>query len=135
MFALSQLNPRKETNCCQCCCLHLRAFSLIGSLLMSRCCVGTESPQIAEAYLVDASYNPLCSSDVWALGLVMLEVVGGHKPEQHLDVLTRQDYLEELDGAWRDPYGPEAAPGQHRHLLYLRELLTEPGKPDYADQV
>ncbi|KAL3148099.1 Suppressor of Sensor Kinase (SLN1) [Trebouxia sp. C0009 RCD-2024] len=98
------------------------------------CCVGTESPQVAKAYLVDAQYKPLFSSDVWALGLVMLEVVGGRKPQQHLDVLSRQDYLEEVDGEWVDPYDPDEAPGKHRHLTYLRDLLTEPGKPDYADQ-
>ncbi|KAL3140831.1 Suppressor of Sensor Kinase (SLN1) [Trebouxia sp. C0010 RCD-2024] len=98
------------------------------------CCVGTESPQVAKAYLVDARYKPLFSSDVWALGLVMLEVVGGRKPQQHLDVLSRQDYLEEVDGEWMDPYDPNEAPGKHRHLTYLRDLLSDPGKPDYADR-
>ena len=84
---------------------------------------------------MDARYKPLFSSDVWALGLVMLEVVGGRRPQQHLDVLSRQDYLEEVDGGWVNPYDPDEAPGKHRHLAYLSDLLTEAGKPEYADQV
>ena len=91
---------------------------------------------MAKAYLVDARYKPLFSSDVWALGLVMLEVVGGRKPQQHLDVLSSQEYLEELSDEERgDPSDPDEAPGQYHHLKYLSDKLTDAAQPDYADEV
>ena len=65
----------------------------------------------------------------------MLELVGGCKPQQHLDVLSSQDYLEEVDEGRGDPTDPEDAPGKNRLLQYLSDLLTDPGQPDYADEV
>ena len=89
-----------------------------------------ESPQLARCILKDGSYQPLCSSDVYALGQLSLEVVGGHRAQAHEDLLNSPDFLEEVRQGRPDP---TQAPAMRRHLTYLRHRLSDP--VNYADQV
>ena len=101
-------------------------------LFALRCGVGIETPQIAKGCLQDGGYEPQFSSDVYALGLLMLQTVGGRQPEEQVDLQRSTAYLTEVQAGFSDPTLVE---GQRKHLEWLRDLLVDPAKPDYADQV
>ena len=101
-------------------------------LLALRCGAGFEAPEIAKGCLQDGGYQPLPSSDVYAFGLLLLETVGGQQPEQQLELQGSPAYLTELQDGFVDPTQVE---GQRKHLEWLRDLLLDPTKPDYADLV
>ncbi|KAL0051754.1 hypothetical protein WJX82_001591 [Trebouxia sp. C0006] len=97
------------------------------------CGAGCESPEVAKGYLQDGGYEPLPSSDVYAFGLLLLATIGGQQPEQQVELQRSTAYLAELqDGFWVDSIQLE---GQRKHLEWLRDLLVDPTKPDYADLV
>ncbi|KAL0051798.1 hypothetical protein WJX82_002306 [Trebouxia sp. C0006] len=96
------------------------------------CGAGFESPQIAKGCLQDGGYEPLPSSDVHAFGVLLLETVGGQQPQQQIELQRSTAYLTELRDGFFDP---TQVPGQRKHLEWLRDLLVDPTKPDYADLV
>jgi len=97
-----------------------------------RCGAGFESPQIAKGCLQDGGYEALPSSDVYALGLLLLEIVGGQQPQQQIELQRSTAYLAELQAGFPDPTQVE---GQRKHLEWLQDLLVDPTKSDYADLV
>jgi hypothetical protein len=102
-------------------------------LLALRCGAGCEPPEVAKGCLQDGGYEPLPSSDVYAFGLLLLATIGGQQPEQQVELQRSTAYLAELqDGFWVDSTQLE---GQRKHLEWLRDLLVDPTKPDYADLV
>ena len=101
-------------------------------LLALRCGAGFESPEIAKGCQQDGGYQPLPSSDVYAFGLLLLETVGGQQPQQQIELQGSTAYLTELQDGFFDPTQVE---GQRKHLEWLRDLLVDPTKPDYAEQV
>ena len=72
-------------------------------------------------------YKPLLASDVWALGLVMLEVVGGQRPGRHNELFGSEEYRQELYREDLSVFDASDAPGHYNHLRYLSDMLTEPG--------
>ena len=84
---------------------------------------------MAWSMLEQGWYQPQYSSDIWALGLLMLEAVGGVIPGQHWDLQNTPAYLEECEGPT-----PTQQPAHRKHLQYLSNLLTTAGG-HYADQV
>ena len=105
---------------------------MVRVLLALRCKAGIESPEIAKGCLQDGGYQPQFSSDVFALGLLMLQTVGGQQPQQQIELQRSTAYLTELQDGFSDPTQAE---GQRKHLEWLRDLLVDPSKPDYAIQV
>jgi len=109
------------------------SYLRLTALLALRCGAGFESPQIAKGCLQDGGYEALPSSDVYAFGVLLLETVGGQQPQQQIELQRSTAYLAELqDGFWVDSTQLE---GQRKHLEWLRDLLVDPTKPDYADLV
>ena len=94
-----------------------------------RCCVGTEPPEKAEGMLEEGWFYPNCSSDIWALGQLMLETAGGQRPTAHTACLN-DDFLDDQAD------GKDYLSSQHIHdyYLYLQQLLGQ-GQLDYAEQV
>lgn len=78
-------------------------------------------------------YHPQHSSDIWALGLLMLEVVGGVIPDDQWDLQNSHEYLRELEEEGISVLTQQ--PAYRKHLQYLSNLITKPGQRDYADQV
>ena len=74
----------------------------------------TESPEVAKSLLEREWYNPQQCSDVWGLGLLMLEVVGGNLPDAQWQLQNSQQYLEEADAGHRMP---TRVPAQRKHLI------------------
>ena len=75
-------------------------------------------------------YVPLPAHDVWALALLMLELVGGQRPNDQCVVLRNPVYVSEAQKGVRDPLG---LPGQLSHMEYLAKHVTD--KISYADKV
>ena len=48
-----------------------------------RCAIGLESPQLATDMLLGGKYQPLFTSDMWALGQLGLRLTGRQQPEEH----------------------------------------------------
>lgn len=119
---------------CRCVCQQTRLClsQIVRVLFALRCKAGIESPEIAKGCLQDGGYQPLPSSDVYALGLLMLQTVGGQQPQQQIELQCSTAYLAELQDSFSDP---TQVAGQRKHLAWLRDLLVDPSKPDYADQV
>lgn len=101
-------------------------------LLALKCGAGFESLQIAKSCLQDGGYEPLPSSDVYAFGVLLLATVGCQQPEQQIELQRSTAYLTELQ---HDLWDPTQVPGQRKHLEWLRDLLVDPTKPDYAELV
>ena len=62
----------------------------------------------------------------------MLQMVGGQKPEQHQEILSSKQYLDELKEDDMDASDPDEAPSMYRHLKHLSDLLADPNAPDYC---
>lgn len=74
---------------------------------------GTEAPEAAKAFLDNNKYVPSSAHDMWAFGLLLLELLGGCKdPEQLLLILTNGDTLK-----------------------YAADLLSAPPGKTYQDKV
>ena len=58
--------------------------------------MNTESPEMAQSMLEQEWYQPQHSSNIWALGLLMLEVVGGIIPDEQWDLQNSDDYFKEM---------------------------------------
>ncbi len=101
-------------------------------LLALRCGVGFEPPEVAKGCLQDGGYQALPSSDVYAFGSLLLQTIGGQQPEQQIELQGSTAYLAELRDGFSDPTQVE---GRRKHLEWLRDLLVDPTKPDYADLV
>ena len=97
-----------------------------------RCGPGLETPQLAQDLLLDGEYQPLFPSDVWALGLLMLDLAGGKRPAEHIRLLYSPDYLQEVQQGSKDPRNN---PGQKANLTYLMHQVDGTSSRDYADQV
>lgn len=95
-----------------------------------RCGLGIESPQLANDMLVDGQYQPLFCSDVWAFGLLALELTGGSKPAEHTTLV--EEYLEEVR---QQGHNPTTSPCQTKLFTYLMDLAAEQPPEDYADQI
>ncbi len=65
---------------------------------------------------------PLPAFDMFALGLLMLEVVGGQRPDDHCAVLRDPVYVSEAQKGIRDPVG---LPGQRLHMEYLAKHVED----------
>lgn len=83
---------------------------------------------MAQSLLEQKWYHPRFSSDIWALGVLLLQVVGGHIPGEQFAIQDSPEYLQESDD------DPTEQPAHRRHLQYLSDLLS-PASHDYADQV
>ena len=72
-------------------------------------------------------------SDVWQLGLLLLDLTESNRPAAHLQCLHSSQFVEELRQGVQDP---RAVPGQKAQLGYLAGL-RDAGVPDsaYSDQV
>ncbi|KAL3148088.1 Serine/threonine-protein kinase stk11 [Trebouxia sp. C0009 RCD-2024] len=92
------------------------------------CAENTESPEVAQSLLEQKWYHPRFSSDIWALGVLLLQVVGGHIPGEQFAIQDSPEYLQESDD------DPTEQPAHRRHLQYLSDLLS-PASHDYADQI
>ena len=101
-------------------------------LLALRCGAGCEPPEVAKGCLQDGGYEPLPSSDVYAFGSLLLQTIGGQQPKQQVELQRSTAYVAELRDGFSDP---TQVPGQRKHLEWLRDLLVDPTKPDYADLV
>lgn len=90
--------------------------------LCCRVAFGSESPDLA-AMLIDRNfYVPLPDFDMWAVGLLILEVVGGQRPDDHCAVLRDPVYVSEAQKGSRDPIG---LPGQRQHMEYLAKHVGD----------
>lgn len=86
---------------------------------------------MAQSLLQHGRYHPQFSSDIWALGQLMLQVIGGGIPEAQWQLQNSIDYLNEVEQGYSCP---TQHPGQRKHLEYLSDLLSA-GNTDYAAQV
>ena len=83
---------------------------------------GGESPDLAAMLLDHHKYVPLPTFDMWALGLLMLELMGGQISEDHAAMLTDPVYVAEAQQGLRNPLG---LPGQRAHMDYLERHVTD----------
>jgi len=98
--------------------------------LCCRIAFGSESPDLA-AMLIDRNfYVPLPTFDMFSVGLLMLEVVGGQRPDDHCAVLRDPVYVSEAQTGIRDPIG---LPGQRLHMEYLAKHVED--KASYVKKV
>jgi len=103
---------------------------LTGLGLCCRIAFGSESPDLA-AMLIDRNfYVPLPTFDMFSVGLLMLEVVGGQRPDDHCAVLRDPVYVSEAQTGIRDPIG---LPGQRLHMEYLAKHVED--KASYVNKV
>ncbi len=103
---------------------------LTGLGLCCRIAFGSESPDLA-AMLIDRNfYVPLPTFDMFSVGLLMLEVVGGQRPDDHCAVLRDPVYVSEAQTGIRDPIG---LPGQRLHMEYLAKHVED--KASYVKKV
>ena len=93
--------------------------------------VGVDSPEIAHSLLQQGWYQSQYSSDIWALGQLMLLMVAGQPPEAQCAILDSDAYLADLNS---DPWVFAASPAQRQHYQYLSDLL-QGRTADYATQV
>ena len=89
--------------------------------------MGLESPELATDMLLDGKYQPCCSSDMWAFGLLALELTGGSKPAQHQQLM--EEYLEQHG------HDTITCPAQKRFFTYLMDVVDNDAVGDYADQI
>lgn len=75
-------------------------------------------------------YIPLPAWDMWSVGLLLLEVLGGQRPEDHITLLLDPVYMAETQQGLRDPLG---LPGQSQLMQYLASHVTE--QTSYSDKV
>lgn len=95
-----------------------------------RCGLGIESPQLVTDILLDGEYQPLYSSDVWAFGLLALDLIGGSMPAQHSKLM--EEYLEEVR---RREDKPTTSLAQTKLFTYLMDLAADEPPEDYALQI
>ena len=112
--------------------LHFCSNSLMIAVLAFRCTQGYEPPEVAKSCLQAGGYHPISSSDVFAGGQLLLEAVGGYQPQEQLDLQGTIAYRTEQEQGCFDP---TQVPGQRKALEWLANLVDDPTKPDYADQV
>ncbi len=75
-------------------------------------------------------YIPLPAWDMWSVGLLLLEVLGGQRPEDHIALLLDPVYAAEAQQGLRDPLG---LPGQSQLMQYLASHVAE--QTSYSDKV
>jgi len=100
--------------------------------LARRCAAGNEPPEIARDCLENGCYHPSFESDVYALGQLMLSASRGKRPQKQIKLRSSAVYQSELQAGFQDP---TKVPGQRKHLEYLHELIANPAKQNYAEQV
>lgn len=90
-----------------------------------------EAPEVADSLLRRGWYQPSPLSDVWALGLLMLDTLGGHKPSTHVSLFSDPLYEQQLGGGrkW------SACPAIRQYYSYLQSLLPSHGQAHYCQQV
>ena len=88
-----------------------------------------ESPETADSLLKNGWYHPQFASDVWQLGQLMLESVGGVIPAAQSRLLDSAEYRQEVESGVK----ATEAPTRRKHLEYLSGCLTS--HTDYADEV
>ena len=98
---------------------------------MFRCCIGTEAPEIAHSILEHNWYMPNPISDVWALGLLMLTLMGAAGPPAHAELPGRKEYKEDL----RDNKSPKESAAIKEYFEYLQQLLPSHGQTSFVQQV
>ncbi len=67
---------------------------------------------------------------MWSVGLLLMEVLGGQRPEDHVTLLLDPVYLAEAQKGLRDPVG---LPGQSQLMEYLASHVAE--QASYSDKV
>ena len=97
------------------------------------CRVGAtlKSPQLAKQVLSQGEYQPCFSTDVWALGLLLLQLTAGSIPPKHYNLLAAPDYHQECANPASQP---TMGPGKKAHFTYLSSRLDS-NVTDYADEV
>ena len=86
---------------------------------------------MANSLLKKGWYQPKPESDIWSLGQLMSDTLGGKVPDAQLHLLTSSEYIMEMISAVCTR--PGALAKQREHLLLLQGYLSS--LPDYADQV
>lgn len=86
---------------------------------------------MADSLLKQQWYEPQCSSDIWALGQLMLRVVYGTIPVAHRKVLTTSAYVRDRRNCC---LRLATSQGQQEHFQYLSSLM-QGNSAAYADQV
>ena len=46
--------------------------------------IGIEAPEMADQLQKERQYSPLPSHDIWAFGLLLMRLLGGKRPEAHV---------------------------------------------------
>ncbi len=90
---------------------------------MCRCGTGIEAPEMAQQLHSEQLYNPDYPMDVYALGLLLLEMADGRRPAGHEDALQQAHSAGLLQGS--------AFTQQYARSLCARA----PGQPAYVDMV
>ena len=87
---------------------------------------------MADGLLRQGWYEPQPSLDVWALGLLMLDVIGIARPEGHLKLCSGQDYHNEV---CKSSNNLDNCPAMREYYMYLQRFLPGNGQPSYEEQV
>ena len=106
------------------------ACSPVSHLTQCRVGFGAESPDLAAMILKYGRYIPLPTWDMWSVGLLFMEVLGGRRPQDHITLLLDPVYAAEAQKGLRDPVG---LPGQSQLMQYLASHVAE--QTSYSDKV
>lgn len=99
--------------------------------MLPRFAAGIEPPEVADSLLKQQWYEPQCSSDIWALGHLMLRMVYGTIPEAHRSLQKTSAYLRDRENRCLRLATSQA---QRQHFQYLSGLL-QGDSAAYANQV
>lgn len=82
--------------------------------------------------LLEGEYQPLFTSDVWALGQLGLILIGGKQPKEHRRLQNSKKYIQELENG---TYDLTCSPGHKACADYLTQPTIDDNAPNYGDQV
>lgn len=95
---------------------------------MCSCTRGLEPPEVTETFMASGQFMPDSASDVWAFGMLLVRLLRGQLPQQHLQLVTCPAFR------YGNPaVDPRTQPGFKAVLEYLTGLLCS--GTNYAAQV